>query len=522
MSLKYAKFSDLLLYFLFSLLKSLQLVFLALVTQRLMDWITKPTESLLTIIAVAVVGMMFFYICSLAYERCYSKIVKDVNLKFKKYSSEYLICNTHPDIKLDTSFFTNDLKQIELNKIESELEIILCIIQFIAALFTALISSIPLTLIFLVASFGPGLVQKFLGSTIEHESQTWEKTNSFYTEATKETEDIASSARLYNREKSIWQRFMNKATGMETSLWHLNLIKGYTNETVEVIAYTCITLVPTAIGVYLVSIKNITLGTLVMISQLSNNFVNPLISIFYYLNNIKLAKPMWNKLLKIISKLKVRANDSSDEVTFTDLSLENTTVAFNKNIIFNDVSFKVNAGEKVLLMAPSGWGKTTLLNTLMGVNQLNKGRYQINGKNMAGNWQQAHNYFSYIQQDPIILNDTIEYNVTLGVNISDDKLNHVAKLSGLSDLINEKGWDYLVKVKGNNLSGGQKQRIEIARALVANRPIILADEATSSLDATLSKQIHSTLLDDNSSTVIEVAHHITTDEQKMFDKIVKL
>ncbi|MDF7637913.1 ABC transporter ATP-binding protein [Lactobacillus sp. ESL0791] len=522
MALKYAKFSDLVLYFLFSVLKALQLVFLALVTQKLMNWITKPTESLIKIVVIAVLGMVFFYGCSLAYERYYSMIVRDVNLKFKKYSSEYLIYNAHPEVALDTSFFTNDLKQVELNKVESELEIILCVIQFIAALVTALVSSIPLTLIFLVASFGPGLVQKLLGPTIERESQTWEAENSAYTEVTKETENIANSARIYNRESSVWHRFMNKAAGMETSLWQLNLIKGCTNETVEIIAYTCITLVPTAIGVYLVSIKNITLGTLVMISQLSNNFVNPLISVFYYLNNIKLAKPMWDKLVKIISKLKVHANMGANKLTFTDLSVENATVVFNKSMIFNNVSFTVTAGEKVLLMAPSGWGKTTLLNTLMGINQINKGSYQINGKNMAGNWQQAHNYFSYIQQDPVILNDTIKYNVTLGVSICDDQLNQIAKLSGLSHLIHEKGWNYLVKTKGSNLSGGQKQRIEIARALLANRPIILADEATSSLDAKLSKQIHNTLLHDNPGTVIEVAHHITADEQKMFDKIIEL
>ncbi len=96
------------------------------------------------------------------------------------------------------------------------------------------------------------------------------------------------------------------------------------------------------------------------------------------------------------------------------------------------------------------------------------------------------------------------------------------QLAGLTELIDSKGFDYRVGQNGNNLSGGQIQRIEIARAILAKIPILLADEATSALDNKLSLQIHKTLLTNPNFAVIEVAHKISDQEKKLFDKIIDL
>ncbi|WP_347132635.1 ATP-binding cassette domain-containing protein, partial [Lactobacillus paragasseri] len=96
------------------------------------------------------------------------------------------------------------------------------------------------------------------------------------------------------------------------------------------------------------------------------------------------------------------------------------------------------------------------------------------------------------------------------------------KLAGLYELVNEKGLDYQIGQNGNNLSGGQIQRIEIARSILAKRPILLADEATSALDNELSLQIHQVLLKNSNFAVIEVAHKISHQEKEMFDRIIDL
>ena len=173
-------------------------------------------------------------------------------------------------------------------------------------------------------------------------------------------------------------------------------------------------------------------------------------------------------------------------------------------------------------MAPSGWGKTTLLRLMLGLKKPVKGKILINGKNVTGDWAKAHNYFSYVNQKPFMFDDTLWFNITLGRKVSDEKLKQVIHLAGLDELVKKEGLDHKVGEAGNGLSGGQIQRIEIARALLSGRPILLADEATSALDPNLSLAIHETLLKNPDVAVIEVAHKISPKEKAMFNKIVHL
>lgn len=194
----------------------------------------------------------------------------------------------------------------------------------------------------------------------------------------------------------------------------------------------------------------------------------------------------------------------------------------SKRQIFEHVNIKVKPGEKILLMAPSGWGKTTLLRLMLGIYTPSHGEILINGEEVTGDWYKAHNFYSYVNQKPFMFDDTLRFNVTLGRQVDEEQLLMACHEAGLDDLIQENGLDYPVGENGNNLSGGQIQRVEIARALLSGRPILLADEATSALDPRLSLEIHETLLGNPKAAVIEVAHKISDVEKAMFDQIIVL
>ena len=159
---------------------------------------------------------------------------------------------------------------------------------------------------------------------------------------------------------------------------------------------------------------------------------------------------------------------------------------------------------------------------MLGIKKPSEGKILINGQNVTGNWEKAHDYFSYVNQKPFMFDDTLRFNITLGRKVSDKKLYEVIHEAGLEELVKKEGLDRQIGTGGNGLSGGQIQRIEIARALLSQRPILLADEATSALDPTLSLAIHETLLKNSKVAVIEVAHKISPEELDMFDKILKL
>ena len=262
-------------------------------------------------------------------------------------------------------------------------------------------------------------------------------------------------------------------------------------------------------------------GTLVMLVDLAMNFITPVVTIFQEFNQVKSTVPMWEKSLRAVNY------QLDDEVekrdNFTGLEVQNLSyqTSSDKRTIFSNVDLKVNPGEKVLLMAPSGWGKTTLLRLMLGQKQPQEGKVLINQKDVTGNWESAHNYYSYVNQKPFLFDDSLRFNITLGRTCSEAELLAAIKEAGLNDLVESKGLDFYVGENGNKLSGGQIQRVEIARALLSRRPIILADEATSALDPVMSKAIHETLLKNPQVAVIEVAHKISDYEKEMFDQIVK-
>lgn len=141
---------------------------------------------------------------------------------------------------------------------------------------------------------------------------------------------------------------------------------------------------------------------------------------------------------------------------------------------------------------------------------------------MNGDWSKAHQYFGYVNQKPFIFDRDLEFNLTLGQKFSPSELQDAIEKSGLDELVAQKGLSYQVGQAGSNLSGGQIQRVEIARSLLAKRPILLAYEATSTLDGPLSLKIHQTLLKNPEIAVIEVAHKISEEEKKLFDRVLIL
>lgn len=523
MILKYTNPWKILIYIIFSIFKSLQVVFVAFIFQQFINFAQLPNGNLLNLTILAVLGLILFSIIGSIYEYIYYKIIEEININLKKISSIYLInSNLEKDI-IDSSFMTNDLKQIETNCVEAELSIIFNFIQFIAAVISAFVSSWMIALIFLISSFIPAVVQSIFGPRIEHNSEKWEKLNSKYTDTVIETHSGIKSVNIYDAQSSIIDRLIAAAKTMEKALFQTNWIKGTSNELTMSVAYIFSMILPFAIGIYFIINGKLTLGTFMMISQLANNFINPVVGIFGGINDIKTTKPILQKIKSINSFNKeYKNNNNKAPRAFEQLELANAGVLRNDRPIFSNVNLKIKAGQKVLLEAPSGWGKTTLLNVLIGIYKLDCGSYEIDKFDVNGEWTKLHEYFSFIQQKPFILDDTIKYNITLGRKVLDKDLINAINCSGLKKLVDTYGLDYNVGKNGANLSGGQNQRLEIARALISKRPILIADEATSSLDNKLSNEIHQTILKDYSGTVIEVAHHISSFEKQQFDQIIKL
>jgi ABC-type multidrug transport system fused ATPase/permease subunit len=201
-----------------------------------------------------------------------------------------------------------------------------------------------------------------------------------------------------------------------------------------------------------------------------------------------------------------------------NISVSNVSVTYKPNSVpaVNNISLEIEAGSIVAFVGPSGAGKTTLTDLILGVIDPDSGSIRIGDKSPREAIQFWPGAIGYVPQDVMISNGSIRDNVTLGFDaesITEDEIWAAIGASQLTEFVNslEMGLETHVGDRGAKLSGGQKQRLGIARALLTKPKLLVLDEATSSLDGTteanLTDAIHSLRGD---VTVILIAHRLST------------
>ncbi|CCI86035.1 ATP-binding cassette domain-containing protein [Lactobacillus pasteurii] len=523
MTLKFAPKNKVFLYVIFALINALGNVTVAYTSKIMLDLAQYHRGKLNDLILVAGIGagtILAIMLANFVYRYIKVDLIKTINVELKDKTMTYLVNKRDVSQKDGLSLMTNDLKQIETLKVTNELMIISELISFVLSIIVGLLNSWILTLIFLTTTLIPGFVQKWFAKPIQKRSGQWEKANAEYTQKVSDALNGARTANLYDAQIPVISQVVESAKRMELALRRLNYAQQGAYEIIVAVADIFSFIIPFLVGSILMYQGWFGAGTLIMIVQLSNEFVNPIVNIFDQINAIKSTKPMWDKIEPALTYQLTESPKFSDKLQ--ELEVDNVSYTVNEKQLFNGLSLKIKPGQKVLLMAPSGWGKTTFLQMLMGQLKPSRGKVIINHQDMSGNYQKAHNFFGYINQKPFIFDNSLKFNLTLGKKVSDSDLNQAIELAGLSELVAEKGLNYELGESGSNLSGGQIQRIEIARALLSKRPILLADEATSALDPAMSLAIHQTLLKNKGITVLEVAHKVSDEELEMFDRIIHL
>jgi len=205
--------------------------------------------------------------------------------------------------------------------------------------------------------------------------------------------------------------------------------------------------------------------------------------------------------------------------------------SFEKSIVFNHVSFRydhslvidninieINKGEVIALVGASGSGKTTITDLIPRFYDPSSGQILIDGLNLKSvDIEGLRNLMGVVTQESTLFNDSIANNITFGLkNITEEKLISAAKIANAHEFIEtlEKGYQTSIGERGEKLSGGQRQRICIARAILKNPPILILDEATSSLDSASEKLVKEAIykLMKNRTTLV-ISHRLSTIQQ---------
>jgi ATP-binding cassette subfamily B protein len=323
--------------------------------------------------------------------------------------------------------------------------------------------------------------------------------------------------KAYNDQNDSRKSFREKNETLYTSNWKSTFLSGIMQPLMMFIgnlAYVvvCIT------GAVLALKGEITFGVIVAFMLYIRNFTNPLQNLAQAFSSMQSMTAACGRIFTFLDEEEMedetaktaRLKYVKGNVTFDHVSFGYTE---NREII-HDFSARIKAGQKIAIVGPTGAGKTTMVNLLMRFYEINKGKITIDNvdtKDMKR--ETVHDIFGMVLQDTWLFQGTIRENLVYNKpNVSDEKLDQVCEAVGLSDLIHQlpQGYDTVLS-EDAGISAGQKQLITIARAMIADSPLMILDEATSSVDTRTEQQVQKAMdLLTEGRTSFVIAHRLST------------
>jgi len=323
--------------------------------------------------------------------------------------------------------------------------------------------------------------------------------------------------KAYNGEKEALKEFDEMNNNLFKFAWKSQFLSGIMMPMMMFIgnfAYVVVCVV----GAVLAVNGDITIGTIVAFMIYVRLFTQPLQNISQAATSVQSMSAASERVFEFLAEEEMEdeeykpavIEDIKGEVVF-----ENVKFGYDEDrLIIKDFSLKVKPGQKVAIVGPTGAGKTTMVNLLMRFYELNEGRILVDNTDLSTVKREAvHDLFGMVLQDTWIFEGSIRENILYNKkHISDEELDEITKAAGIYDFIYQQpeGYDTILN-ENVSLSAGQKQLITIARAMAFNAPMLILDEATSSVDTRTEEKIQEAMDKlTHGRTSFIIAHRLST------------
>ena len=323
--------------------------------------------------------------------------------------------------------------------------------------------------------------------------------------------------KLFNAEKDKGKEFVDMNKKLYTSAWKSQFLSNAMMPIMGFVGNFAFVAV-CVVGAVLVANGTIGLGPIAAFMIYARMFSNPLSQIAQSLTSLQSTSAACGRVFEFLEEKELENEENKTDM-LTDIKgnieFDHVRFGYNENkIIIKDFSVKVYAGEKVAIVGPTGAGKTTLVNLLMRFYEINSGDIRIDGKSIKDlTRENIHDLFGMVLQDTWLFEGTIKENLRYNKEyVTDEQIVEACKSVGVDHFIQTlpQGYDTVID-DAVNLSAGQKQLLTIARTMVANNPMLILDEATSSVDTRTEELIQRAmdkLMEGRTSFII--AHRLST------------
>ena len=470
---------------------------------------------------------LIFFFCSSRYS---AVIIKAVDNSIRNALAHIICRQEYEDFNKHTeadyvSWFTNDINQINQDGFFSlEQTFSSALLGIIASVI--LFSYHPLlfvtTLVFAVVMI---LFPRLFKKKLEQLSQKQSRQNEVLT--SKITDVLEGFVNLLTLGQ---QKLLNKivlAASDKTGQARVNYITemSFSNALINLISVSAQTILTVESG-YLAFHNQVPIGAILIVGSMSGNVFGSLTEISIDLTSIRAVQPIFDKYNKLANKQEKTGDKNvaplTQQIAFSNLSFSYPN---NDRPILTNVAGSIKQGERVAIVGPSGCGKSTLVKLIGGLLTGYQGSLTWDNDEYSElNFSSLHKQIAYIDQSAYIFDGSLRYNITLDRETTDKEVNAAITRAGLEEFVADSanGLDTVLKHAGNNISGGQKQRIALARQLLNNPQVILADEITSAIDEKDGQKIEQSLLDLDSITLVYISHHLRPEIKKQFDQVIEL
>ena len=487
----------------------------------------KPVVTAIDMDSVKSISLMLliFYLSSLVLNLLQRFIMADVTQKISKSFREEIAKKIN---RLPFSYFDNTTFGDILSRVTNDVDTISqSLNQSVGALLTSIVMLIG-TVVMMIYNSGILTITTILSSLVGFVFITiiMKKSQKYFKEQQQNLGDINGQIeevytghnviKAYNAGARAVDEFEQTNTKLYTSAWKSQFLSGLMMPIMQFagnFSYVMVCIVGGALAIN----GKISFGVIVAFMIYVRLFTNPLAGIAQSFNTLQRAAAAGERVFEFLNEDELEEENVTEKLEKAKGEVEFKNVRFGYNpdkIIIKDFSVKVNPGEKIAIVGPTGAGKTTIVNLLMRFYEINDGQILVDGidtKNLSR--ENLRDQFCMVLQDSWVFEASVRENITFGEkDITDEELIDVCKRVNLDHFIRTlpNGYDTILNDK-QSLSQGQLQLLTIARAMVSHAPMLILDEATSSVD-TRTEIIVQDAMDElaKGRTSFVIAHRLST------------
>lgn len=478
-------------------------------------------------IASILIGLLCIYVCSALFGCIQGFIMtgvsndavynlrKDISKKINRLPVQYFESRTHGEI---LSRITNDVDTLQMGLNQSITQLITSVTTLIGVFAMMISINIYMTLAALLILPVSAMI---IGKVMKHSQKYFQAQQKYLGEVNGQVEEIYGGhnvVQAFNKEDDAVRAFEETNDKLYTSAWRSQFFSGMMMPIMQFVGnlgYVVVAL----LGGFMVINGQVQVGDIQAFFQYIRQFTQPVQQIAQVTNMLQSSAAASERVFEFL-------NEKEEDQTVPypvniknvegSVQMEHVSFGYNpEQIIVHDFSCKVEKGQKVAIVGPTGAGKTTMVKLLMRFYDVNSGKILIDGHNVKDfNRSELREMFGMVLQDTWLFHGTIMENIRYGrLDATDEEVIAAAKAAHAHHFIMSQpgGYQMVLNEETSNISQGQKQLLTIARAILADNKLLILDEATSSVDTRTEERIQKAM--DNlmkGRTSFVIAHRLST------------